>query len=598
MFNKNAFFSADRTRVDYPAYIAPNIDVDFTDQQATQSNVFISSEYTTQPTGYLELSHNAAGNAVVISSEGEFTLDVSGNFTGNIVFDYSISSTQVTANVFNTLGGKLLATNTVTLTGISSSINTQVSDYNSNVTFVVNSNIPGTTQLNYEIVGNVSGYFAESLTGNATLSNGNANVSFAFDQYYDNQNNANVEFNFLLRDPRTNNIVAETGNIIIEQASTDTFFVNEGAAWTATELSNGDRLMTTTSAFNSTVTVGSAADQVLVRRVLVGAGGAGGVGLSYPYIFTSPSQDYIVGGGAGGGGGEVVESNISASTWCESVTGGTGIVRGRAGLGGSCQWVYTFANREDVYTVMENKANSQYSPAVFGSHGGESVIGLITDTSDFDYANVKAKGGATSLDTKYYDFLAEGDLNSSGQYWNAVDSGNVACGAGSGFAANTVNTTVPSTSSDGEGGAAYIITQSTGHHIEGGGGGGITENGEDGSITTGSMPDGGDGIALDITGSLVYYGGGGGAGSRSIPSDQNPTPGSGGAGGGGTGGTTTSNGQAGTDGLGAGGGGGGALFLEESGGSIPAPQQRNGGSGGRGVVILRYPYRYRRLRVY
>ena len=101
-----------------------------------------------------------------------------------------------------------------------------------------------------------------------------------------------------------------------------------------------------------------------------------------------------------------------------------------------------------------------------------------------------------------------------------------------------------------------------------GGGGGAGQVGQNAGNATGG--NGGNGVASSITGSSVYRAGGGGGAS-------NGTPASGGLGGGGNGsvtGTSANNGTANT-----GGGGGGADY---------APT----GSGGSGIVIIKYPSVY------
>jgi len=102
----------------------------------------------------------------------------------------------------------------------------------------------------------------------------------------------------------------------------------------------------------------------------------------------------------------------------------------------------------------------------------------------------------------------------------------------------------------------------------GGGGGGAGVIGANAYASGGG--DGGNGLSSSITGSsVIYAGGGGGSGSHS-----GGTPGSGGTGGGGAGGDQAA-GENATFNTGSGGGGGGNSNL--------------GGSGGSGVVILRYP---------
>ena len=107
-----------------------------------------------------------------------------------------------------------------------------------------------------------------------------------------------------------------------------------------------------------------------------------------------------------------------------------------------------------------------------------------------------------------------------------------------------------------------------GYNYGNAGGNGAGPNGDGagggGAGAAGSSLNGGNGVAISITGSSVTYGGGGGAAT--------PGSSSGGSGGGGPGGSST--GTPGTDGLGGGGGG--------------AYSNASSGRGGTGVVIVRY----------
>lgn len=110
-------------------------------------------------------------------------------------------------------------------------------------------------------------------------------------------------------------------------------------------------------------------------------------------------------------------------------------------------------------------------------------------------------------------------------------------------------------------------------NLPGSGGGGMGTAGS--GATTAAAGRGGDGIASDITGEIVYYAGGGGGGSAL----SGISAGAGGLGGGGSGVTfrTAPAQKAGLDGFGGGGGGGGE----------GATSLADGGAGGRGVVIVR-----------
>lgn len=118
-------------------------------------------------------------------------------------------------------------------------------------------------------------------------------------------------------------------------------------------------------------------------------------------------------------------------------------------------------------------------------------------------------------------------------------------------------------------GGDAILGATSGQNSGGGGGGGAL--GADG-VVNGSGGNGGAGLSSSITGSSVTRAGGGG-GARGNAAGTN---GSGGAGGGGDGGAPGVNGTANT-----GGGGGGG----EGNGLTP----QAGGSGGSGIVILKYP---------
>jgi hypothetical protein len=108
-----------------------------------------------------------------------------------------------------------------------------------------------------------------------------------------------------------------------------------------------------------------------------------------------------------------------------------------------------------------------------------------------------------------------------------------------------------------------------------GGGGGAGGEGVAGGDAVGFSCNGGPGLYSSITGSSIARGGGGGGGKHNSPISS-----SGGVGGGGAGNAGNSgNGSNGT--INTGGGGGGSGYVNV--GTL------TGGSGGKGVVILRYP---------
>jgi len=119
----------------------------------------------------------------------------------------------------------------------------------------------------------------------------------------------------------------------------------------------------------------------------------------------------------------------------------------------------------------------------------------------------------------------------------------------------------------GQGYAGTSATSSYGGSNNGGGGGGASQIGQPKSGNDGAT--GGEGRASSINGSSVTRAGGGGGASHS-----GATQGPGGAGGGGAGGKYIGSGTNGSVNTGGGGGGG--------------PYNGNGGTGGSGLVIIRY----------
>jgi hypothetical protein len=173
--------------------------------------------------------------------------------------------------------------------------------------------------------------------------------------------------------------------------------------------------------------------------------------------------------------------------------------------------------------------------------------------------------------------------------------------AGGGQGSSHLSSCVPANMPGGSGGGGYVAAPTvvgtgntppvsppqgndgatgspSGPYYAGGGGGGATVAGTAGTTSKGG--DGGAGATTSITGSPTAYAGGGGAGITPSPAANPSNIGAGGTGGGGPGGagpnTAGVNGTANT-----GGGGGGAS---------PYPVLVTGGTGGSGIVIIRYKY--------
>lgn len=243
--------------------------------------------------------------------------------------------------------------------------------------------------------------------------------------------------------------------------------------------------------------------------------------------------EYLVIGGGGGGGGLDVRSD-------EQGYGGGG------GGGGGYRTASGFAVSEQGYTITVGGGGSGGVPNSGGStQGSSSVFSSITST-----------GGGYGGDGGY----SHGSCEAGG----SGGSG----GGGSGESGGGGST---SYGNNGGAGGTYLTSA-------GGGGGGAGGAGGIGSPVGGT---GGSGLASSITGSSVTRGGGGGGG------DKAGTGGTAGSGGGGVGANDCDypgNGEPNTGG----GGGGGGSAASKCGGSGPCG--RPGGSGGSGVVIIRYQF--------
>ena len=238
----------------------------------------------------------------------------------------------------------------------------------------------------------------------------------------------------------------------------------------------------------------------------------------------------LVGGGGGGG-------------TSQNGYGGAG----GGGAGGLIhQTAYTFALDTNISFTVGTGAAAITGNRIQGNNGNDTTFGDLT-----------AVGGGGGGGAQTGTAVGNGKSGGSGG-GNGYDATGTSGGAG--------------TSGQGNAGG------NDGDNYGGGGGGGAGEAGTDmtvGQTTNGPGQPGGDGLAIDITGTSVTYAGGGGGGT------YNGSGAAGGAGGGGHGGNYAPNTQAGRDGDdGLGGGGGGA-----SGGN--SFDYDTGGAGGDGIIILR-----------
>ena len=263
-----------------------------------------------------------------------------------------------------------------------------------------------------------------------------------------------------------------------------------------------------------------------------------------------------------------VSSNNFSTNWRDSSTstrnlalqqvqvlvvagGGSGASTGSGGGAGGLVYNSAFTvipGTSYTVTVGEGGVAPIYPSTVQGANGGNSIFGSIT-----------AIGGG-------------------GGRFHGDSSGGSAGGSGGGGAVVTGGSPGPGgagTPGQGNaGGAGFLDVGWVGAH---GGGGGAGGRGNPGGNIQGSG-NGGPGLAYDISGTLTFYAGGGGAGEV-----NGSVVGTGGIGGGGSGFFDTA-GTPGTPNTGGGGGGGGF------GSPPPAPSYyTDGGIGGSGVVIVRYP---------
>jgi hypothetical protein len=287
--------------------------------------------------------------------------------------------------------------------------------------------------------------------------------------------------------------------------------------------------------YNITVPTGGAVCDVLV----VGGGGGG---------------DQINGGG-GGGGAVLYATNITIPASSYVIKVGKGGAQNVNGSSTECFGAICLGGGSTPYVAWNTPNNGTAG----GSGSGGSPGSWSQSTTGF--------GGGVGVSTK-------GTILNTGTLYNGYSGGNG----------------IPQVSGTG--------------NVSGGGGGGAGSAGLSSSITqystrsswiSGGKPSGGgDGIQINITGSVYYWGAGGGGGGTSTHA------GDGGLGGGGGGGITGSPaiaGLAGISGINTGGNGNvNGSFMSDGGNGAPntgsggggGGDGGNGGTGGSGIVILRF----------
>jgi hypothetical protein len=266
--------------------------------------------------------------------------------------------------------------------------------------------------------------------------------------------------------------------------------------------------------------------------------------------------------GGGGGGGVMYATNYSltpGSSYALSVgNGGTGYVGG----------------------TSSGSGNSGQNSFFGGSTGSTSIVATGGGGSN---ANGGSGGGSN------YHLSAGG---------TATPGSTAGTARSAGSSTMTINGVVATVIAHGQSGAVGLgntcKTVSNSNGWCGGGGGGASSAGSIPATVSGNQfraGNGGNGVALDFTGSSTTYagGGGGGAGSDTSPYgsasacfSDSPREGYGGTGGGGNGSKCLLAAANGSDGLGGGGGGGGYAYYGDN------NQNARGGNGGSGTVIVRY----------
>jgi hypothetical protein len=238
--------------------------------------------------------------------------------------------------------------------------------------------------------------------------------------------------------------------------------------------------------------------------------------------------------------------------------GGPGYYGGGGGAGGLRSTVTGTGGGGSLETPLSLTSGATYTVTVgAGGVGGWSDFSFRGYAgSDSTFATITSTGGGGG-----------GTFNTAGQ----MTGGNGGSGGGGG----TVSAGGTGTTNQGYGGGT--ASSVTDNRVAGGGGGGAGGVGGNpsGSSGTGIGGAGGAGVATSISGSSVTYGGGGGGGYGRDSGVAGGNPGPGGAGGGGNGSTNGNDGISGTANRGGGGGGAGGY-------------PRSNGSGGSGIVIVRY----------
>jgi hypothetical protein len=370
----------------------------------------------------------------------------------------------------------------------------------------------------------------------------------------------------------------------------DAFYINDSPVWSTTSGSLGTYTgssiqLATTDDESNTITYSVTSGSLPTGVSLSSAGLISGTATGNPgtYTFTVSASD----------GGNTVTRSFSIFV-PPTITGGTITVSGD-------YRIHTFTS-SGTFATNASSLTADYLVVAGGGGGGTTYGGgggagglrsTVTATGRAgtlesaltlaanSYTVTVGGGGATGL--AGYNATNAPGFNGNNSVFATITSLGGGGGGGGGGSSKSggsggggMDSITPGSGTTGQGfdggGSA------SGGNYGAGGGGGSGSNGVAGN--SGAGGNGGAGVAVAISGSSVTYAGGGGGGTYT-----GGTSGSGGSGGGGNAGapgvTNATGGFAGTDNTGGGGGGSSAL---QAGSQYSAV----GGTGGSGIVIVRY----------
>ena len=342
-------------------------------------------------------------------------------------------------------------------------------------------------------------------------------------------------------------------NIQIENSAITLVYVDSTQGWKATDTSSlSDIELQPTYITASGGTETTSGDYKI--HTFTGPGTFCVSGLGNPLGSTTVDYMVVAGGGSGGGSDNRAKGGGGGAGGYRESSGAASGCYSASPLG-ACVAALPVSVTTYPVTVGGGGAKASGAPinAQPGNPGSNSVFSTITSTG--------GGAGATYCQVGFAGGSGGGGSVGSGPTFIAGQAG------------NTPPVSPPQGSAGGDGVSYCGSTDLRGS----GGGGGATAVGQNGNTSNPSGVNGGAGATTSISSSPTAYAGGGGAAGG--PGGG----GSGGTGGGGPGHTTYPG--PGIDATANTGGGGGA-----AGAGIPSALNLQGGSGGSGIVIIRYKF--------